>query len=97
MIEFENGNLTVDKINYVANENKLYFTGPVKGKSGKTNFVADNGVYNNLTGILKIDGNIKINNDTGKFLSGASYAVPGMAFLPGSARRSGITALKETG
>ena len=35
--------------------------------------------------------------DTGKFLSGASYAVPGMAFLPGSARRSGITALKETG
>ena len=35
--------------------------------------------------------------DTGKFLSGASFAVPGMAFLPGSARRSGITALKETG
>ena len=35
--------------------------------------------------------------NTGKFLSGASYAVPGMAFLPGSARRSGITALKETG
>ena len=35
--------------------------------------------------------------DTGKFLSGASYAIPGMAFLPGSARRSGITALKETG
>ncbi len=35
--------------------------------------------------------------DTGKFLTGASLAVPGMAFLPGSARRSGITALKETG
>ena len=35
--------------------------------------------------------------DTGKFLTGASFAVPGMAFLPGSARRSGITALKETG
>jgi len=26
--------------------------------------------------------------NTGKFLSGASYAVPGMAFLPGSARLS---------
>ncbi|HAS79291.1 MAG TPA: hypothetical protein DCR90_00090 [Fusobacteriaceae bacterium] len=69
IIEFENGNLTVDKINYVSSENKLYFAGPVKGKSGETNFIADNGVYNNLTGILKINGNIKINNDTGKFLS----------------------------
>ena len=35
--------------------------------------------------------------DTGKFLSGASYAVPGLAFLPGSAKRSGIKALQETG
>jgi len=35
--------------------------------------------------------------DTGKFISGATYAVPGAAFLPGSARRAGITALRETG
>jgi len=69
IIEFENGNLTVDKINYIADENKVYFIGPVKGKGGNSNFVADNGVYDNLTGILKINGNIKINNNTGKFLS----------------------------
>jgi hypothetical protein len=35
--------------------------------------------------------------DTGKFLSGAAYAVPGMAFLPSTARKSGIAALRETG
>jgi len=35
--------------------------------------------------------------DTGKFLSGASYALPGMAFLPSTARKSGIAALRETG
>ena len=35
--------------------------------------------------------------DTGKFISGATYAVPGAAFLPGSARRAGISALRETG
>lgn len=35
--------------------------------------------------------------DTGKFLTGASFALPGMAFLPSTARRSGIAALRETG
>jgi hypothetical protein len=35
--------------------------------------------------------------DTGKFISGATYAVPGAAFLPGSAKRAGISALRETG
>jgi len=35
--------------------------------------------------------------DTGKFISGATYAVPGAAFLPSSARRAGISALRETG
>src|SRR6056300_273412 len=35
--------------------------------------------------------------DTGKFISGATYAVPGAAFLPGTAKRAGISALRETG
>ena len=35
--------------------------------------------------------------DTGKFLQGAALAVPGAAFLPSSAKRSGIQALRETG
>jgi len=35
--------------------------------------------------------------DAGKVLSGLSMAVPGAAFLPYSAKRSGIAALRETG
>jgi hypothetical protein len=35
--------------------------------------------------------------DTGKTLEGAAYAVPGMAFLPSTAKRSGIKALREFG
>ena len=38
-----------------------------------------------------------VEGDTGKFLQGASLAVPGAAFLPSSARRSGIQAFRETG
>jgi len=38
-----------------------------------------------------------VEGDTGKFLQGAALAVPGAAFLPSSAKRSGIQALKETG
>ena len=38
-----------------------------------------------------------VEGDTGKFLQGASLAVPGAAFLPSSAKRSGIQALRETG
>ena len=38
-----------------------------------------------------------VEGDTGKFLQGAALAVPGAAFLPGSAKRSGIKALQETG
>jgi hypothetical protein len=38
-----------------------------------------------------------VEGDTGKFIQGASFAVPGAAFLPGSAKRSGIQALRETG
>jgi hypothetical protein len=35
--------------------------------------------------------------DTGQFLEGAAYAVPGAAFLPSTAKRSGIKALREFG
>ena len=35
--------------------------------------------------------------DTGQFLEGAAYAVPGAAFLPSTARRSGIAAIRELG
>ena len=35
--------------------------------------------------------------DTGKTLEGAAYAIPGMAFLPSTAKRSGIKALREFG
>ena len=35
--------------------------------------------------------------DTGQFLEGAAYAIPGMAFLPSTAKRSGIKALREFG
>jgi len=38
-----------------------------------------------------------VEGDTGKFLQGAALAVPGAAFLPSSAKRSGIKALQETG
>ena len=38
-----------------------------------------------------------VEGDTGKFLQGAALAVPGAAFLPSSAKRSGIKALRETG
>ena len=38
-----------------------------------------------------------VEGDTGKFLQGAALAVPGAAFLPSSAKRSGIQALRETG
>jgi len=69
VIEFESGNLVAEKINYVANENKMYFTGPLRGKNGEFNLEADNGVYDNLSGMLKIDGNIKIDNKTSKLLA----------------------------
>lgn len=35
--------------------------------------------------------------DYGKMIEGAAYAVPGAAFLPQTAKRSGIAALRETG
>ena len=35
--------------------------------------------------------------DTGQFLEGAAYAVPGAAFLPSTAKRSGIAAIRELG
>jgi len=38
-----------------------------------------------------------VEGDAGKFLQGAALAVPGAAFLPSSAKRSGIQALRETG
>lgn len=38
-----------------------------------------------------------VEGDTGKFIGGASLAIPGAAFLPGSAKRAGIGALRETG
>lgn len=38
-----------------------------------------------------------VEGDTGKFIQGASFAVPGAAFLPGSAKKAGIEALRETG
>lgn len=69
VIEFENGNLIMDKINYIASENKMYFKGPLRGKNGDFDLVADNGVYDNLTGILKVNGNIKINNKTSEMLA----------------------------
>ena len=69
VIEFESGNLVLEKINYVASENKMYFTGPLRGKNGDFNLIADNGVYDTLSGILKIDGNIKIDNKTSKLLA----------------------------
>ena len=69
VIEFETGNLNVEKINYVASENKMYFTGPIRGKNGEFNLIADSGVYDSLSGLLKIDGNIKIYNKTSKLLA----------------------------
>jgi hypothetical protein len=38
-----------------------------------------------------------VEGDTGKFVEGASLAIPGAAFLPGSAKKAGIGALRETG
>ena len=35
--------------------------------------------------------------DTGQFIEGAAYAIPGAAFLPSTAKRSGIKALREFG
>ena len=35
--------------------------------------------------------------DAGKFISGAAYAVPGMAYIPYSAKRSGIGAIRKVG
>ncbi len=69
VIEFETGNLNVEKINYVASENKMYFTGPIRGKNGEFNLIADSGAYDSLSGLLKIDGNIKIYNKTSKLLA----------------------------
>jgi lipopolysaccharide export system protein LptA len=69
VIEFETGNLVVEKINYVASENKMYFTGPIRGKNGEFNLIADSGAYDSLSGLLKIDGNIKIDNKTSKLLA----------------------------
>ncbi|MEI6856912.1 hypothetical protein [Psychrilyobacter sp.] len=69
VIEFENGKLSMDKINYVADENKMHFIGPLRGKNGDFNLNADNGVYDALSGMLKIDGNIKIYSETSKLLA----------------------------
>lgn len=35
--------------------------------------------------------------DTGQFIEGAAYAIPGAAFLPSTMKRSGIAAIKELG
>ena len=35
--------------------------------------------------------------DTGQFIEGAAYAVPGAAFLPSTMKRSGIAAIRELG
>ena len=35
--------------------------------------------------------------DTGQFIEGAAYAIPGAAFLPSTMKKSGITAIRELG
>ena len=69
VIKFETGKLTVERIDYVASENKMYFEGPIRGKNGEFNLEAEKGVYNSVTGILEIDGNIKIYNKNSRLIA----------------------------
>jgi len=61
VVGFATGKLTVEKINYIASENKMKFVGPIRGTYGEYDLEADDGTYDSITGILNIDGNIKIN------------------------------------
>jgi lipopolysaccharide export system protein LptA len=69
VVEFQGGSLNVEKINYVAKENKMYFVGPIRGKQGEFKLEADTGVYDSTIGNLELKGNLKIYNKTSKLLA----------------------------
>ncbi|RUA08915.1 MAG: hypothetical protein DSY38_01200 [Fusobacteria bacterium] len=72
VVEFDTGKLTVEKINYVASENKMYFVGPIRGKNGEYNLEADSGFYDSVEGTLELEGNINIYNKTSKLVADTS-------------------------
>ncbi|MCK5779782.1 MAG: LPS export ABC transporter periplasmic protein LptC [Psychrilyobacter sp.] len=69
VVGFSSGRLTVEKINYVASENKMYFIGPVNGTYGEYSIEADNGSYDSTTNLLDMSGNIKIKGETSLLLA----------------------------
>lgn len=58
--------LYMEEIEYVAAENLVTFKGNLKGKNETYNLEADNGYYNTLTKVVKLDRNIVITSSDGK-------------------------------
>ena len=92
-------NAVVPAYRYLAPKVSQYITQPT------TKFMARPGAQTTLAGLegysigegagQMYEG--ATTGDVGKVLTGAALAIPGAAFLPGTAKRSGIKALQESG
>ena len=67
-IDFEGFHIILDNIYKAPNSNILNLCGKIVGKSDTYNFVADNGIYDTKTKILKIYGNVKVTSKNNESL-----------------------------